>query len=227
LSGASALPATRLLLRLIAFYTLWLTLIYTILAYKTPWCLLGFYHGMILLAAVGAVFLWRACHSRRLRAAAAVALAAGAGQLAWQAWAGNFGMDRNGVPYCDSPKNPYVYSQTVPDALRLVQTVEALAQVSPQGDNTVVEVMAPESYWPLPWYLRRFNNVRYWDRIPNQPLAPIMIVSTALRAAFDDRPEKTHLMAGYFQLRPGVFFELYVNINLWRSYVKTLPPETD
>jgi uncharacterized protein (TIGR03663 family) len=227
LSGGAASPATRLLLRLIAFYTLWLTLIYTVLAYKTPWCLLGFYHGMILLAGVGAAFLWRGCRTRRLRAAASIALAAGAAQLAWQAWAGNFAADRNGVPYCDSPKYPYVYSQTVPDALRLVQTVEAVARVSPQGDNTEVEVMAPESYWPLPWYLRRFKNAGYWERIPNQPLAPIMIVSTALRAAFDERPEKTHLMAGYFELRPGVFFELYVNANLWRSYVKTLPPETD
>jgi len=30
-------------------------------AYKTPWCLLGFYHGMVLLAGVGVALLWRAC----------------------------------------------------------------------------------------------------------------------------------------------------------------------
>jgi len=227
LSGRAAAPAPRLLLRLIAFYTMWLTLIYTVIAYKTPWCLLGFYHGMILLAGAGAVFVWRACRARRLQVAAAVALAAGAGQLGWQAWAGSFAVDKGGVPYCDSPKNPYVYSQTTPDALRLVQTVEALAQVSPQGYDTIVEVMAPESYWPLPWYLRRFNNAGYWDRIPNQPPAPIMIVAADLRAAFDEHPEKTHLMAGYFELRPKVFFELYVSVDLWRRYLKTLPPEKD
>ena len=55
-----------LLLRLIAFYTFWLTLIYTVLPYKTPWCLLGFYHGMILLAGAGAVLLWRACRTCRV-----------------------------------------------------------------------------------------------------------------------------------------------------------------
>ena len=32
-------------------------------------------------------------------------------------------------------------------------------------------------------------------------------------------------MAGYFELRPGVFFELYVSLDLWRAYIKTLPPE--
>jgi hypothetical protein len=34
-------------------------------------------------------------------------------------------------------------------------------------------------------------------------------------------------MAGYFELRPGVFLELYVSTNLWGRYVKTLPPETE
>lgn len=226
LFGPAVSPAARLLRRLIAFYTLCLTCIYTLLAYKTPWCLLGFYHGMILLGGVGAMALWRACAKQgAFRALAAVTLAAGVGHLAWQAWAENFAVSKNGVPFCDSERNPYVYSQTVPDALRLVHTVEALAQVSPQRYDTVVEIMGSESYWPLPWYLRRFKKIGYWDKIPDQPLAPIMIVSTSLHAAFDERPEKTHLMAGYFELRPGVFFELYVNINLWSSYIKTLPPE--
>jgi uncharacterized protein (TIGR03663 family) len=222
-----ALRGRLLLPRLIAFYTFWLTLIYTALPYKTPWCLLGFYHGMILLAGAGAVLLWRACRPTWLKAVAAMALAAGVTHLAWQSCRGNFAVDSKGVPYCDSAKNPYVYSQTLPDALRLVATVEALARVSPQGNRTVMEVMTPESYWPLPWYLRRFPNVGYWDKIPPQPPAPIMMVSAALRAAFDEGPGKTHLMAGYFELRPQVFLELYVQTNLWAAYVKTLPPETD
>jgi len=223
----AALRGRRRLLRLLAFYTFWLTLIYTLLPYKTPWCLLGFYHGMILLAGAGAVLLWRACRPAWLKAVVAAVLAAGVSHLAWQSWRGNFAADSSGAPYCDSAKNPYVYSQTLPDALRLVDTVEALARVSPQGYRTVMEVMAPESYWPLPWYLRRFQNVGYWDKIPGQPLAPIMIVSAGLRAAFDEGAERTHLMAGYFALRPQVFLELYVNTNLWTAYVKTLPPEKD
>ena len=225
LGGARLQPS--LLLRLMAYYTFWLTLFYTLLPYKTPWCLLGFYHGMILLAGAGAALLWRACRTTGLKAALAVVLAAGVTHLVWQSWRGNFGVDAHGAPYCDSAKTPYVYSQTLPDALRLVDTVEALARVSPQGYGTVVEVMSPASYWPLPWYLRRFQNVGYWDKIPDQPPAPIMIVSTDLHAAFDELPGKTHLMAGYFALRPQVFLELYVNTNLWIAYVKTLPPEKD
>jgi uncharacterized protein (TIGR03663 family) len=223
----AALARSILLWRLIAFYTFWLTLIYTLLPYKTPWCLLGFFQGMILLAGAGAALVWRACRPIWLKAAAATILAAGVAHLGWQSWLGNFAADRSGLPYCDSPKNPYVYSQTLPDALRLVATVEGLARVSPQKFDTIIEIIAPESYWPLPWYLRRFRKTGYWDKIPDQPLAQIMVVSTDLRAAFDERPEKTHLMAGYFELRPQVFLELYVRTNLWASYVKTLPPEKD
>ena len=167
-----AAPAARSLRRLIAFYTLCLTLIYTVLAYKTPWCLLGFYHGMILLAGMGAAVLWRACRSGWLWTLALVALAGGAGHLAGQACAENFASDRNGVPYCDSAKNPYVYSQTVPDALRLVHTVEAIAQVSPQRYDTIVEIMGAESYWPLPWYLRRFKNIGYFGKNSRSALGP-------------------------------------------------------
>jgi uncharacterized protein (TIGR03663 family) len=222
-----ALRGRSRLLRLIAFYTFWLTLIYTVLPYKTPWCLLGFYHGMILLAGAGAAMLWRACRPAWSKPALTVVLAAGVMHLGWQSWRGNFAVDTNGVPYCDSAKSPYVYSQTLPDALRLVSTVEGIARANPRGYGTVVEVMAPESYWPLPWYLRRFEKVGYWDEIPDQPLAPIMIVSANLHAGFDERPGKTHLMAGYFELRPQVFLELYVNTNLWGNYIKTLPPEKD
>jgi uncharacterized protein (TIGR03663 family) len=223
----AALRGQSLLLRLIAFYTFWLTLFYTLLPYKTPWCLLGFYHGMILLAGVGAALLWRACRPAWVKSIAALVLAAGVIHLGWQTWRGNFDIDSRGVPYCVSTKNPYVYAQTLPDALRLVSTVESIARANPEGYSTVLEIISRESYWPLPWYLRRFKNVGYWDRIPDQPLAPIMIVSADLHANFDEQPGKTHLMAGYFELRPQFFLELYVNTNLWSSYIKTLPPEKD
>ena len=38
------------LLRFVALYTVLMTVIYSLIPYKTPWCLLSFYHGIILLA---------------------------------------------------------------------------------------------------------------------------------------------------------------------------------
>ena len=40
--------------RFLALYTFALTAAYSLISYKTPWCLLSFWHGMILLAGVGA-----------------------------------------------------------------------------------------------------------------------------------------------------------------------------
>jgi uncharacterized protein (TIGR03663 family) len=206
--------------RVIRWYTLFLTIIYALLSYKTPWCLLTFYHGMIVLAGIGAVAALESCRQPWQKVAAVLVLVAGCVQLACQSWLANFGSYK-GALLCADPINPYVYAQTSSDITRLTDLVDGLARVSPQKYETTVEVISPESYWPLPWYLRRFHKVGFWDKIPDQPLAPVMIVASSLDARFDERPDKTHLMAGYFKLRPDVFFELYVSIDLWTRYVKS------
>jgi len=205
--------------RFMAFYTGVLTVLYSLIPYKTPWCLLSFWQGMILLAGVGAAALLRSIKRGFPRIALGVALLAGSAHLAWQSW-------QAAVPFASDRRNPYVYAQTSPDILKLVQQVEALAKVCPQGRQMPVKVMAPESdYWPLPWYLRRFERIGWWDRVPPDPFAPVMIVSAGLQAALDEK--QTHLMVGYFALRPGVFFELYVNLDLWRGYLSKNPPRPD
>ncbi|MEK7675554.1 MAG: flippase activity-associated protein Agl23 [Verrucomicrobiota bacterium] len=207
--------------RFIAFYTLIMTGAYSVISYKTPWCLLGFLHGMILLAGVGTVVLVRMCASRTSRIGVRAVLLVAAGQLAWQAWRGSY-------LYCADGRNPYVYAQTVPDILQLVQKVEALSKIHPQGHQMLLQVMAPESeYWPLPWYLRQFKRVGWWDRVPVDPYAPAMIVGSKFNAALDDKSNKAWLMVGLFELRPQVFFELYVQFDLWRQYVESLPRERE
>jgi uncharacterized protein (TIGR03663 family) len=205
--------------RFLGLYAFGLLAAYTLIAYKTPWCLLSFWQGMILLAGVGAAGLLRRIRWRFPRMALRLLLLACAAQLGWQAWQG-------GVTYAADPRNPYVYAQTSPDLLNLVNKVEALARVSPQGRDTVVKVMAPDSdYWPLPWYLRNLNRVGWWPQVPPDPYAPVMIVSSQFHAALDEKG--THIMVGYFQLRPKVFLELYVELGLWEHYLARNPPKPD
>lgn len=201
--------------RFLAFYTLALCACYTALAYKTPWCLLGFWQTTILLAGVGAVAIFRSFSSRLAKSLLAAAILAGTAHLGWQAWA-------EGNAFASDQRNPYVYAQTSPDIRNLVAKVDALAAVFPQPGQIVIKVMAPEEdYWPLPWYLRRFHNVGWWDRVALDPYAPLMIVSSKLHAGLDEKG--THLMVGYFQLRPNVFFELYVEKQLWTSWLAKRP----
>jgi uncharacterized protein (TIGR03663 family) len=208
------------LVRGVVFYTLFLAAIYTVLPYKTPWCLLGFWQPAMLLGGIGMVVLLRA-RAAWMRPVAGLLILGGGIHLGWQAWLSSFEL-------CASPFNPYVYAQTSPDLVKLVQKIEALSRQSPAGRDMVVKVMSPNNdYWPLPWYFRGFSHVGWWSAIPADPYAPVMVVSSQFEAAFDERPEKTHLMAGYFQLRPQVFLELYVETGLWRAYVETLPRDEE
>ena len=211
--------ASASFVRFLALYTFALTAAYSLISYKTPWCLLSFWHGMILLAGVGAAGLVRAAQPRFLRIGLGLLLAAGAGHLAWQAHLAS-------IPYAADPRNPYIYAQTSPDLLNLVHRVQSLARVHPQGNQMLVKVIAEDGdYWPLPWYLRNLKQIGWWDQLPPDPYAPVMIVSAGLRAGLDEK--KTHVMVGYFQLRPQVFLEFYVDLNLWQSWLAKHPPKPD
>jgi uncharacterized protein (TIGR03663 family) len=203
------------LVRYLGFYTLLLAAIYSLIPYKTPWCLLGFWHGFILLAGVGAATLAGWARARAVRAIVVLLLGLATGQLGLQAW-------RASYPYGDSQRNPYVYAHTLSHLLELVDTVEALAVRHPAGHEVPVRVLtrAGDS-WPLPWYLRRFRRVEY-DPAPDlDPRFPIVIVSPAFGALAQERLEKTHEAGGSYGLRPGAngFLDLFVERTLWQRYV--------
>jgi uncharacterized protein (TIGR03663 family) len=154
--------ANSAFVRFLAFYTAILALIYTVLPYKTPWSALGFWHGAILLAGVGAAALLAWLPGRRLKITAGVVLLTGVAQLAFQAWQSSVNPN-----FSADPSNPWVYAQTSPDLLNLVDKVDAVAQASPQGRGVYISVIAPgDDYWPLPWYLRSYGNVGYFENVP-------------------------------------------------------------
>ncbi len=211
--------ANATFLRFIAIYTLALTVAYCVIPYKTPWCLLGFWQGMILLAGVGATALLEIARGRMVKAAVGVLLMLGTAHLAWQAWQAN-------GKFCADPRNPYVYAQTSPDIMNLVKRVEAIALTQPEGQQILITVVAADSdYWPLPWYLRGFNHVGWWDHLPVDQSAPVVIASPNFEAEMDK--EKDRAMTGIYELRPQTFLELYVETNLWQAYLKSTGRKTD
>ena len=212
-------PANVWFVRFIALYAMTLSLAYSAISYKTPWCMLGFLHGLILLAGVGAVALLQFWRRKAVKIGFAIVLAFASINLGWQAWRASYIFVADG-------RNPYVYAQTVPDILRLIHKVEAVAKVDPQGREMLLKVAAPAGdYWPLPWYLRQFKKVGWWNALPPDPYAPIVIVGSKLDASLDDKSNKGWLMVGLFELRPKTFFELYVQADLWRRYVEGLPKD--
>ena len=217
LRGRGLAGANVTLVRLIGFYTFFLTAAYSIIAYKTPWCFLAFLHGMILLAGVGAVVVVNAPRPVWLKWSIAVVLLAATVQLGWQAW-------RDSFPFAARRQNPHVYAHTSPDFANLVEMVQGVARAHPQHNEMVVMVIArDDDYWPLPWSLRDFRNVWWLGQMPDDPRAPMVIVSAKLQSDLTAKLDDQYQTAGLFELRPSVFLELYVEKDLWKKFLATRP----
>ena len=213
------------LLRFIGLYTVAITVVYSVIPHKTPWCMLGFLHGMILLAGVGAAAVIKLAPNILGRASISLLLAASIAHLAWQGYLANY-------KYYADPANPYVYAHTSIDVFAVAGRVKEIARVQPAGCEMPVEVICPEDdYWPLPWYLRSFTNVRWQNRVDEKmPAAQVIIASATvehdiLKKLYElpppgERRLYVPLFDGYMQLRPQVELRGYVTKNLWDSYLR-------
>ncbi len=196
------------LLRFVLVFTLFSAAVYSAIPYKTPWNLLPFYWGTLLLAGHGAGVLLavKVSRLRLVRPAIAILLAAGFAHLAWQGYRANFVNHSN-------PANPYVYAQTSPDFLKLVERVEAAAAASSEGRSMLVKVVAPpDETWPIPWYLRGYTRVGYWTDIEEAGDlgdAEAVIASAAFVDAISERLGDGYQLS-YFGLRPEVLLALFV-----------------
>ncbi len=212
------------LLRFIAFYTLIMTVVYSAVSYKTPWCMLGFLHGIILLAGVGAIAILKLAQNRVSRLIILLILFGASVHLTWQAYLNNYKY------YADS-SNPYVYAHPTTDVFTVVDKIEYYAEAHPSGHRMDIEVICPgHDYWPLPWYLRSFSQVHYRDQVKDDELpSPLIIASQAvesdLRNKFYDESipfEQRYLYMYLFErnpyyiwLRPGVRLVGFVRKDLW------------
>src|SRR4029079_11945623 len=96
------IPGRLFWTRYLAGYAILTTAIFSVLPYKTPWNILPFYAGVLVVAGIGFSWLIRATPSRLARAAMTFVVAVASLQLGWQAW-------RASVTYAADPRNPYVY----------------------------------------------------------------------------------------------------------------------
>jgi len=208
--GPQALLGRRLLV-----FTVALTLVYSLVPYKTPWCVLNLLLGMALCAGIGVAWLLRRSRHTMVRGTLCIALALALGQLTWQAY-------RTSFVYQVDPRNPYVYAQTVPDAEDVQRRAEALAAVHPDRFGMVVKVFWSDPYyWPIPWYLRRFPNVGYWRGVPRNADAPLIFAAPEFDEELTRRLDPTHLMNGYVGLRPRTVAMVWVRMDLWTKYIES------
>ncbi|MHC4226178.1 MAG: flippase activity-associated protein Agl23 [Planctomycetota bacterium] len=212
------------LLRFIAFYTLIMTAVYSAIPYKTPWCALGFLHGMILLAGIGAVRLVRLAPNVLPRLIVLFLLFDASVHLTWQTcW--------SSYKYCADSRNPYVYAHPTPEIFTVVEKIEEYAGVHKDGRNMPIDVICPGGdYWPLPWYLRSFSRVRWSNQVDNDAKsAPLIIASDKVEntlanklytlTPLEERQMYLYLFDKpyYVWLRPNVKLTGLVRKDLWSA----------
>ncbi len=188
----------------ISLYTVVLTVIYSSIPYKTPWCALSFLFGAIVMAADGIGILWHRFGSM-LRVVLGVVFSA---LLLWhgvQAYRACFKYDAD-------VRNPYVYAHTGNDCLLLVEKVRSLLLVLPEKDDAMVAIAAPSSdYWPLPWYLRKCRNLGCWNSVAEIPpeVKPQILISAAADGERAAALMGSDAEIGFFGVRPGVLVQLF------------------
>jgi uncharacterized protein (TIGR03663 family) len=218
----------RDVIRFLAAYALVLWLVYSALPYKTPWSILGAHHGLIIVAGFGVVQFVGSFRHVRWKAVA-VALVAVAGiHLLWQSYGNSF------VSF-DEPSNPYVYSHPGGDVKLIASTVERYAMASAAGKGMPMQVLATANeYWPLPWYLRSFSHVGWWDSVgPEFTPTPVILASPEMEGQLLLRLYESSLQGERLLyvpmfdrqlfLRPGKEIRAYVTLDLRNRTEKERP----
>ena len=201
--------------RYVCLYSAITLVAFSAVPYKTPWNLLPFYGGIVVLAGFGAAGLAGVTRSRAAQVLLALGLLAACTHLGVQDWRAN-------VRYPADPRNPYVYAQTSPDFLRLVTRVGDVSRVHADRERMLVAVVAgPYEQWPLPWYLRRMERVGYWTSVAAVgPLdrMPFIVASAefadAVAASLGDG-----YVSEYYGLRPGVLLTVFIERDLWSQFM--------
>ncbi|MEE9462051.1 MAG: flippase activity-associated protein Agl23 [Bacteroidales bacterium] len=204
----------------IGFYTYLLMIIYSIISYKTPWNILQFYYGTLLLAGSGMVHIFRIRTHRWLKTGIAVLVLIGAVHWLYTSYSINFRQ-------YSEPANPYVYAHTGEDVLDIAEVVSRVSQVHPDGREVHIEIIIPDNeYWPLPWYLRAYSNTAWWDHVEyDQPAAHLIIAAASVEKELIKKlyeqppPGQRNLYISLFirnkELRPGLELRTYVRKDLW------------
>lgn len=198
----------------LAVYSLGLALTYTALPYKTPWCVLTFHFGFLLLAAntLGAILrsspIWHRTAGLIVTAFCLAACLAQSRIMLYRA--------------PSSPQNPWVYAHTDPQLKTLIDHVIGVVRKAPNPEQVIIKVIAPDAdYWPLPWYFRSIKKVGWYSSIPQDLLADVFVVNARLRLKLEDRSDEDWIMAGFHKLRPNVYLVLYVKFDLWKRYIES------
>ena len=207
-------PKCRVLIRFLGYAAVGHFLIYSLIAYKTPWLACLPWAHVCLLAG----FAFAGFSSRRWWMKAALV------SLAVVCLCSQFLQSRHATGRLSSDdRNPYAYVPTRRDVEAMESWLEKLRSTSPAGMLDEVGVIGSD-YWPLPWYLRAFEKSGYWSEPPpDLERMPLVIAMPESAEAVIRVLGETHVSVPR-GLRAGVPVQLFVRNDVWKRWMETESP---
>lgn len=191
----------------LAYYGLFLASIYSLIPYKTPWLALNLWLPFALFAgkAIESFGLWT---GKKLGGRAAVPAVVTLAAFCVVLMAHD--THQRVFLHPADEVNPYAYAHTSDDILGLSSEIGELAQRDHMA-NPRVAVIASDP-WPLPWYLRHFAQVGFYQPGQQVPDADFYITSTEAAEQYGKQLQK--FRPEFFGVRPNVL------VLLWSSEPK-------
>jgi hypothetical protein len=162
-------PRTPRIARYLAIYGLGELIGYSIVPYKTPWCIISLVWPFYFLFGLAVVHLAKSIDRWTIGIAATLLGVASVGA----SWKLNF------HDYADEAE-PYVYVQTTADVNELLVPLQKLARQNPVNYQIRGHIILPERY-PFAWLLADFPQIDYsdLDQLPEALDADFLLVDNS------------------------------------------------
>lgn len=201
----------RWVIRFIAYAAIGHFLIYSLIAYKTPWLACLPWAHVCLLAGYALVGFSTQRPWVRVSIGMLVIVSLVTQTMQTTQVRGRFSSNE---------RNPFAYVPTRNDIELLEPWLKQLQQISPGEGLEPIGVIGSE-YWPLPWYLRSFGKIGYWPSPPSGLTSmPLVFAMPEVEEAVAKSLLETHaaLPRG---LRAGVAVTLFVRKDIWERWQNT------
>lgn len=155
----------QMALRYLAIYGVGTVMAYSIVKYKTPWCIISIIWPFTFIFGAAAL-ITPLIYKRVVYLISAILLT---GSLGYCIWLNYF--------RCTTETEPYVYVQTYNDVYKFTDPLLQLAHSDPRAYQLVGHIIRASPY-PLPWILDDFGRVGYYekDNLPAKVDADFLLV---------------------------------------------------
>lgn len=177
-------------------------LLYSSISYKTPWLMVVSWLHIALLSGIGFNWIW----DKRGKITQAVIICLFLTGICYQV---NM-IDRIMTRFHSDVRNPLAYSPTSSNIENLPYFLSRLPAIQS------VDVYG-EFIWPLPWYLRELNGIRYFTETEVNRLNNVLVLTDASYASLKSGIRGKYQIFPY-TLRPNFPIYLCVENSLWEEW---------